>query len=75
MFIIDYDGDSGFSQATMNHAEGLYLTEAPIPFSIFSEAFEYTQLEYDPRPNRNFSKSWQKSGFEPEPELPPGGRA
>lgn len=25
MFKIDYDGDSGFSQATMNHAEGLYL--------------------------------------------------
>lgn len=25
MFIVDYDGDSGFSQATMNHAEGFYL--------------------------------------------------
>lgn len=25
MFIIGYDGDSGFSQATMNRTEGLYL--------------------------------------------------
>lgn len=52
----------------------LSLTESSIPFSKLSEAFEYTQLEYDPRPNRNFSKSWQKSGFKSEPESPPGGR-
>lgn len=75
MLVIDYDSDSGFSQATMNHTEGLYLTEATTLFSKLSKAFEYTQLEYDPRPKRSFSKSWQKSRFETEPESPPGSRA